>query len=112
MCMRVYLNSDGMHLSVFFVLMKGEYDNILEWPFKHKVAMTLMNQKNCKTDIVDSFMPDLKSISFQKPTLKTMNIASGCLRFATQDLLGPSDGFVVDDTIFIKCSVDTTHMPQ
>ncbi|MEQ2197223.1 hypothetical protein XENOCAPTIV_025934, partial [Xenoophorus captivus] len=41
MCARVYLNGDGMgkgtHLSLFFVVMKGEYDALLPWPFKQKV---------------------------------------------------------------------------
>ena len=42
MCVRVYLNGDGIgentHLSLFFVIMKGEYDVLLRWPFDHKVG--------------------------------------------------------------------------
>ncbi len=114
MCVRACLNGDGMghgtHLSVFFVLMKGEYDNILEWPFRHKVTMILINQ-NDSPSIVDIFKPTSDSSSFQKPTFD-MNIASGFPRFAKQDLLGPSDGFVVGDTIFIGCIVDTTRVSQ
>ena len=26
----------GTHLSLFFVVMHGEFDNILQWPFTHK----------------------------------------------------------------------------
>ena len=41
MCMRCYLNGDGIgegrHLSLFIVIMKGEYDALLLWPFDHKV---------------------------------------------------------------------------
>ena len=41
MCMRCYLNGDGagegQFLSLFFVIMKGEYDALLLWPFNHKV---------------------------------------------------------------------------
>lgn len=44
MCARVYLNGDGMgkgtHLSLFFVVMRGEYDALLPWPFKQKVPTT------------------------------------------------------------------------
>lgn len=44
MCARVYLNGDGMgkgsHLSLFFVVMRGEYDALLPWPFKQKVSTT------------------------------------------------------------------------
>lgn len=42
MCARIYLNGDGMgkgtHLSLFFVVMRGEYDALLPWPFKQKVG--------------------------------------------------------------------------
>lgn len=40
-CLRVYLNGDGTgkgtHVSLFFVVMKGDYDALLPWPFRHKV---------------------------------------------------------------------------
>lgn len=42
MCARLYFNGDGMgrgtHLSLYFVVMQGEYDHILRWPFKQKVG--------------------------------------------------------------------------
>ena len=49
MCIRVYLNGDGMgyktHLSLFFVLMKGEFDALLKWPFEHKISMILVGKQ-------------------------------------------------------------------
>ena len=48
MCVRAYLNGDGSgyntHLSLFFVIMKGEFDNLLKWPFDHKVSMILVGE--------------------------------------------------------------------
>ena len=48
MCIRAYLNGDGMgyktHLSLFFVLMKGEFDALLKWPFEHKISMILVGK--------------------------------------------------------------------
>ena len=48
MCIRAYLNGDGMgyktHLSLFFVLMKGECDPLLKWPFENKVSMILVGE--------------------------------------------------------------------
>ena len=42
MCARVYLNGDGMgkgtHVSLFFVVMRGDYDALLPWPFSPKVS--------------------------------------------------------------------------
>ena len=32
------------HLSLFFVIMLGENDALLKWPFKHKVSMILVGK--------------------------------------------------------------------
>lgn len=41
LCLRLYLNGDGTgkrtHLSLFIVIMRGEYDALLPWPFRNKV---------------------------------------------------------------------------
>ena len=114
MCLRLYIMGDGIgkgtHLSLFFVVMRGEFDNILQWPFTHKVTFKLINQAGGR-DIVDTFQPDPMSSSFRKPK-SDMNIASGCPRFVSHTEL-ERGGFVVDDTIFIKCTIDTStiHHP-
>ena len=109
MCLRLYIMGDGIgkgtHLSLFFVVMRGEFDNILQWPFTHKVTFKLLNQAGGR-DIVDTFQPDPMSSSFRKPK-SDMNIASGCPRFVSHTEL-ERGGFIVDDTIFIKCSIDTS----
>jgi hypothetical protein len=108
MCLRLYIMGDGTgkgtHLSLFFVVMRGEFDNILQWPFTHKVTFKLINQAGGK-DIVDTFQPDPMSASFRKPK-SDMNIASGCPQFVSHTEL-EGNCFIVDDTIFIKCIVDT-----
>ena len=108
MCLRLYILGDGIgkgtHMSLFFVVMKGEFDNILQWPFTHKVTFKLINQCGSR-DIMDIFQPDPLSSSFQKPK-SDMNVASGCPRFVSMNEL-MQGGFIVDDTIFIKVNVDT-----
>uniref|UniRef100_H2YBM5 MATH domain-containing protein n=1 Tax=Ciona savignyi TaxID=51511 RepID=H2YBM5_CIOSA len=32
----------GTHMSLFFVVMKGEYDALLPWPFRQKVTLMLL----------------------------------------------------------------------
>ena len=58
MCLHLYIMGDGIgkgtHLSLFFVVMCGEFDNILQWPFTH---FKLINQAGGR-DIVDTFQPD------------------------------------------------------
>ena len=58
MCTKAYLNGDGTgegtHLSIFFVLMRGEYDPLLQWPFEHKVSLILVDQDQ-KKHLVQTF---------------------------------------------------------
>ncbi|XP_067830967.1 TNF receptor-associated factor 3-like isoform X2 [Heptranchias perlo] len=116
MCARVYLNGDGMgkgtHLSLFFVVMRGEYDPLLPWPFKQKVTLTLLDQGPCKMHVSDIFKPDPNSSSFRVP-LTEMNVASGCPLFMTQTVLeNETHRYIKDDTIFIKVTVDTSDNPE
>ena len=112
MCIRTYLNGDGTgkgtHISLFFVLMRSEHDNLLSWPFKQSVRFTLINQKNLASSIAEAFIPDLHSPSFQKPT-KDMNVASGFPRFALQSIL-QDENYTEGNTIYIKCRVDLTGL--
>ena len=113
MCLRLYIMGDGIgkgsHMSLFFVIMRGEFDNIISWPFTHRVTFRLVNQNTSSgRDVVDTFQPDPMSSSFKKPK-SDMNIASGCPRFISHDNL-KSGGYIVDDTIFIKCVVDRSSM--
>ena len=111
MCVRAYLNGDGIglgtHLSVFFVLMKGEYDPLLKWPFECKVSLILVDQ-NHRRHIVQTFKPTAESSSFQRPQ-NDMNVASGCPQFAKLVVL-TDNSYVKDDVMFIKCIVDTSRI--
>ncbi|XP_065194181.1 TNF receptor-associated factor 3-like [Sycon ciliatum] len=112
MCARVYLNGDGSgkntHVSLFFVIMRSEFDSLLPWPFQQKVKLSLLDQTPFlsageKQDLVEVFRPDIRSSSFQRPTTE-MNIATGCPKLAPKSYLA-SDRYVRDDTLFIKIEV-------
>jgi TNF receptor-associated factor 3 len=113
MCARVYLNGDGMgkgtHFSIFFVVMQGEYDALLQWPFRQKVTFMILDQSGSRRHLTDSFKPDPNSSSFKRP-LAEMNIASGCPLFVSQSILEPSGNYVRDDTLFVKIIVDTNGL--
>ncbi|XP_009700926.1 PREDICTED: TNF receptor-associated factor 1, partial [Cariama cristata] len=109
-CLRVYLNGDGTgkgtHMSLFFVVMKGDYDALLPWPFRHKVTFMLLDQNN-REHIIDAFRPDLTSASFQRP-VNDMNVASGCPMFLPlSKLQSPKYAYVKEDTLFLKCIIET-----
>ena len=111
MCARLYLNGDGVgrgtHLSLFFVVMRGEFDALLRWPFRQKVTMMLLDQDNAE-HVIDAFRPDPRSSSFQRPRRES-NIASGCPLFCSLSELN-SHGYVRDDTMFLKIMVDTADI--
>ncbi|NWI26644.1 TRAF2 factor, partial [Sula dactylatra] len=108
-CLRVYLNGDGTgkgtHVSLFFVVMRGDYDALLPWPFRHKVTFMLLDQNN-REHIIDAFRPDLTSASFQRP-VNDMNVASGCPMFLPlSKLQSPKYAYVKEDTLFLKCIIE------
>ena len=110
MCARIYLNGDGMgkgtHISLFFVIMRGEYDALLRWPFRQKVTFMLLDQDNVE-HVIDAFRPDPSSSSFQRPRRET-NIASGCpLFFPLADL--NRHAYIKDDAMFVKVIVECTN---
>ncbi|CAF0864454.1 unnamed protein product [Didymodactylos carnosus] len=116
MCMRLYLNGDGnarrTHLSLFFVIMRGKFDEkLLKWPFPYKISFCLFDQSNQQRHIIDSFRPDIKSNSFQQPQTQ-MNIASGIPKYFPLPLLLDGNSYVKNDSLFIKCIVNFNDMPK
>ncbi|CAI8048508.1 TNF receptor-associated factor 2, partial [Geodia barretti] len=91
MCIRAYLNGDGSgyktHFSVFFVLMRGEFDPLLKWPFEYKVSLILVDQDQRK-HVVQTFKPTAESSSFKRPT-SDMNVASGWVGYLPPPLIVP-----------------------
>uniref|UniRef100_UPI00398EAA9C TNF receptor-associated factor 2-like n=1 Tax=Pristiophorus japonicus TaxID=55135 RepID=UPI00398EAA9C len=113
LCCRIYPDGDGSgkgtHVSLFLAVVRGEYDEVLPWPFRQKVTLALLDQAH-QNHVRESFVPDALSASFQKPKTH-MNVASGCPRFVRQDLLlNPSNSYLRNDTIFLKVVVDTSGL--
>lgn len=116
MCMRLYLNGDGQarrtHMSLFFVLMRNDYDAILVWPFQYKITFCSYDQTGNQRHIFDSFRPDIKSNSFQRPT-SNMNIASGIPKFLPLSIIQQENNpYIRDDCMFIRCILDFSSLPK
>ena len=113
MCLRAYPNGDGIgngtHLSLFFVIMKGEFDALLKWPFQQRVTITLLDQSTLKDHISLTFKPDSQSTAFQKPASE-MNVGSGFPQFVSVDKLRTPTNYNRDDTLYIRVAVDTTGL--
>ena len=108
MCLCVYLDGNGAghktHISIFFVIMRGEYDSLLEWPFNYKVSITIVNQYNQADSITHSFQ-STNTVHFQRP-ITSMNTGTGFPKFTSLSVLRDPK-YVKDDTMFIKAKVET-----
>ena len=106
MCAKIYMDGDGFgkgsHLSLFFVVMKGDYDALQTWPFQKKITMMLLDQGN-GDHMIDAFHSDPRSSSFQRPK-SDMNIASGSPLFMPLDSLSNRQ-YIKDDVMFVKIIV-------
>ena len=106
-CIRLYLLGDGMgratHVSIFFVVMKSEYDESLLWPMRKRVTFEMINLEYEEDSIIEKFVSNPKSSSFQRPT-KNMNVASGCLTFISIEQF-LNRGFIKDYCAFIRTTV-------
>ncbi|XP_006834095.1 PREDICTED: TNF receptor-associated factor 5 isoform X2 [Chrysochloris asiatica] len=114
LCARAYLNGDGSgkgtHLSLYFVVMRGEFDSLLQWPFRQRVTLMLLDQSGKKNHITETFKADPNSSSFKRPDGE-MNIASGCPRFVAHSTLeNTNNTYVKDDILFLKVTVDLTDL--
>lgn len=109
MCVCLYLNGrgagEGTHLSVFFALMKGEYDALQQWPFEHRVNLILVDQDK-KEDVIRSFNPAGPDNPLTRPSdAHELNTFSGFAKFAPLSILGDLR-YVKDDVMFIRATVD------
>lgn len=116
MCMRLYLAGDGQarrtHISLFLVLLRGDFDAMLTWPFTNKISFCLYDQTAAQRHVLDSFRPDPKSNSFQRPR-SSMNIASGIPKFFPLSVIQQdNNSYVRDDSMFIRCIIDFSSTPK
>lgn len=106
-CARLHLNGDGIgektHISLYFILMKSQFDEILPWPMQKSITIQLLNFKNEADSVIQRYVSNSKSSNFQRPT-ENMNVA---LCYPTlipieQFLNG---GFIQDNCVFIRVTV-------
>lgn len=114
LCCRLYPNGDGSgkgtHVSLFLVVMRGDYDDVLRWPFQQKVTFMVLDQAQQQKPFRESFVPDTLSASFHKPK-SHMNVASGSPQFLKHNqLLASSNPYLKNDTFYIKVIIDPSGL--
>ncbi|XP_041365703.1 TNF receptor-associated factor 2-like [Gigantopelta aegis] len=106
--------SRGKFLSIFICICKGDYDALLQWPFHHRVTLTLIDQcpdpqyrRNATFTIKPKVTNGNKTFLGQ-PT-GPRNPSFGSQQFVELSLLDTMD-YVRNDVMFIKCTVDREDM--
>uniref|UniRef100_A0AAQ6AGW5 TNF receptor-associated factor n=1 Tax=Amphiprion ocellaris TaxID=80972 RepID=A0AAQ6AGW5_AMPOC len=119
MAMKTYLNGDGegrgTHLSLYVVLMPGDFDALLPWPFRQTVSLSVLDQSGAGNHRSLSFRPDLTTKGFQQPAAESVsNIAVGFPCFIPLNILETSQNhvYIKDDTLFVKVKVDMAGLDQ
>ena len=107
MRVKLYPNGEGLgkgtHISIFFQIMNGMYDALLDWPFRKKVTFMILDHDRHE-HVLDAFRPDPVSSSFQRPWLKP-NVTIGCPTFMPLRNL-EKHAYIRDDTLFVKVIVE------
>ena len=101
---RVHVNT---HLSVYIIVMEGDYDAILPWPFTKRVIFTLIDQQedqvereNVTLHLIAGNCPE----SFGRPRRNNNTGGRGFPEFVSHDKLH-SRRYIVDDTLFLQVEI-------
>lgn len=103
-----YGSSDNKYLSLYFKILPGEYDNLLEWPFRLPVTFTLYDQageQDKRRNIVERFMPDPTRKQFKKPHPDMESLGFGYPKFVSLETL-KTKNYIKDDILYIGIKVD------
>lgn len=119
MAIKAYLNGDGegrgTHLSLYVVLIPGDFDALLPWPFRQTVSLSVLDQSGAGNHRSLNFRPDPTSKSFQRPVADSVsNVAVGFSCFIPLNKLETPQNaaYINDDTLFIKVKVDMAGLEQ
>ena len=107
--LEIYLNGQctakGTHLSIFFHLMKGHFDDCLSWPFTKPIKLSLMHPKNKKNYEKIIEIPNYDDFdSFQKPDNDDADDSIGYREFISHESLY-ANGYLKEDNLFIRCEI-------
>ena len=113
-----YFLPHAPQLSIGIVLMEGEYDNILTWPFSKKITFTVIDQnkdlKERKNHVVylsqgrhkvSYVAKPVCSLFSERPGEKMMTVEGKIPQFISQETLQRRP-FIVNDTLFIQVDIE------
>ena len=110
-CIRINLNGVesgfATHISLFVHFMKGEYDDILEWPFRGRITLSILDQNDNyekRRDIMETLEANPELAAFQRPTTSRNHKGFGYIEFASIPQI-ESSTYIKNDALFVKASI-------
>ena len=107
-----FLNGNGSgedtHVSLYIRVLAGEYDTLLEWPFRLPISFQLLDQcydPEKRHAICESFVPNPSWKHFQRPTNEAEAMGFGYPKFISHEALR-NGTYIKDDTLFFRIKVD------
>lgn len=111
MCLRMNLNGVdsgfGHHLSLFVHMMRGEWDDILEWPFTGRITLAILDQSEnveFRRPISETLVAKPNLLAFQKPITGRNHKGYGYVEFCQIDQLRDTQ-FVKNDIMLVRIQV-------
>ena len=109
--LRRILRPGGEFFSIGVILMEGEYDDILPWPFSNKITFTLIDhnkdlekRQNC-IDYLSPRKNKAENIFSKRPGKNMMTVESEIRRFMVLNALHGSR-FTVNGALFIQVDIE------
>ncbi len=88
-------------MSLYFTIIKGEFDSKLQWPFPHQIILKVINKTGGRDIIKTLGLKD--SPTCEKPDTEK-NVVYGCPNIASQAEL--AGGYITqDDSVFVECEI-------
>ena len=106
--MRINLNGVdsgvGKHVALFVHMMQGDYDNILEWPFTGRIALSILDQSDTaefRHHISETLVAKPNLLAFQRPTAPCNYKGYGYVEFAPIEQIREPQ-YVKNNTMLVR----------
>lgn len=111
-CIRINLNGIekgcNKFVALFVHLMKGDYDEILDWPFNGMITLSILDQEKSadgvRKDYTESLEANPSLTAFAKPTTSRNHKGFGYIEFAPLSVLD-DQRYVKNSVMFIRATV-------
>ncbi|KAL9955369.1 hypothetical protein ACROYT_G036679 [Oculina patagonica] len=111
LCMRINLNGVdsgvGKHVALFVHMMQGDYDNILEWPFTGRIALSILDQSDgaeYRQHISETLVAKPNLLAFQRPTAPRNYKGYGYVEFAPIEQIREPQ-YVKNNTMLVRIQI-------